>query len=75
MLNIDIPIALGIVIFFIRSTFDIVMDYGPGFFRQFDGVGFLHAFGQNVSNQNLQFLEFRKGFQIVFSNSHYQNKC
>jgi Cu+-exporting ATPase len=31
MLNIDIPIALGIVVMFVRSTFDIVMDYGSGF--------------------------------------------
>jgi Cu+-exporting ATPase len=30
MLNIDI--ALGIVVMFVRSTFDIVMDYGSGFF-------------------------------------------
>jgi Cu+-exporting ATPase len=28
---IDIPIALGIVVMFVRSTFDIVMDYGSGF--------------------------------------------
>lgn len=31
MLNIDIPIALGIIVMFVRSTFDIVMNYGSGF--------------------------------------------
>jgi len=31
MLNIEIPIALGIVVMFIRSTVDIVFDYGQGF--------------------------------------------
>jgi len=31
MLNIDIPIALGIIVMFIRSTYDMLMDHGPGF--------------------------------------------
>jgi Cu+-exporting ATPase len=28
MLNIDIPIALGIIVMFVRSTVDITFDYG-----------------------------------------------
>ncbi len=31
MLNIDIPIALGIIVMFVRSTTDIAFDYGSGF--------------------------------------------
>jgi Cu+-exporting ATPase len=29
--SIDIPIALGIIIMFIRSTIDIIFNYGSGF--------------------------------------------
>ena len=32
ILNIDVPIALGIVVLFIRSTIDIAFDLGSGFF-------------------------------------------
>ncbi len=44
MLNIDIPIALGIVVMFVRSAFDIIMDYGSGFFDSLTGLIFFYAF-------------------------------
>jgi Cu+-exporting ATPase len=35
--SILIPIALGIIVMFVRSTFDI-MDYGSGFFDSLTGL-------------------------------------
>ena len=46
MLNIDIPIALGIVVMFVRSTFDIIMDYGSGFFDSLCGLIFFMLLGK-----------------------------
>ena len=40
MLNIDIPIALGIIVMFIRSVIDITFDYGQGFFDSLTGLVF-----------------------------------
>jgi Cu+-exporting ATPase len=39
MLNIDIP-SIGIIVMFVRSTVDIVFDYGSGFFDSLTGLIF-----------------------------------
>lgn len=46
MLNIDIPIALGIIVMFVRSTFDIALDYGSGFFDSLTGLIFFMLLGK-----------------------------
>ena len=42
-MNIDQPIALGILALFLRSTFDVLLDIGPGLFRFPGGPGVLPA--------------------------------
>lgn len=66
MLNIDVPIALGIIIFFIRSTFDIVMDYGPGFFDSLTGLIFFMLLGKMFQIKTYSFLSFERDFKSYF---------
>lgn len=66
MLNIDIPIALGIIIFFIRSTFDIVMDYGSGFFDSLTGLVFFMLLGKMFQIKSYSFLSFERDFKSYF---------
>ena len=66
MLNIDIPIALGIVIFFIRSTFDIIMDYGSGFFDSLTGLIFFMLLGKMFQTKTYSFLSFERDFKSYF---------
>jgi len=66
MLNIDIPIALGIVIFFIRSTFDIVMGYGSGFFDSLTGLIFFMLLGKMFQIKTYNFLSFERDFKSYF---------
>ena len=66
MLNIDIPIALGIVIFFIRSTFDIIMDYGSGFFDSLTGLIFFMLLGKMFQIKTYSFLSFERDFKSYF---------
>jgi P-type Cu+ transporter len=66
MLNIDIPIALGIVIFFIRSTFDIVMDYGSGFFDSLTGLIFFMLLGKMFQIKTYHFLSFERDYKSYF---------
>ena len=66
MLNIDIPIALGIVIFFIRSTFDIVMNYGSGFFDSLTGLIFFMLLGKMFQIKTYSFLSFERDFKSYF---------
>jgi Cu+-exporting ATPase len=66
MLNIDIPIALGIIIFFVRSTFDIVMDYGSGFFDSLTGLIFFMLLGKMFQTKTYSFLSFERDFKSYF---------
>ena len=66
MLNIDIPIALGIVVMFIRSTFDIIMNYGSGFFDSLTGLVFFMLLGKMFQIKTYSFLSFERDFKSYF---------
>ncbi|MTH14398.1 heavy metal translocating P-type ATPase metal-binding domain-containing protein [Flavobacterium sp. LC2016-01] len=66
MLNIDIPIALGIIVMFIRSTFDIVMNYGGGFFDSLTGLVFFMLLGKMFQIKTYGFLSFERDFKSYF---------
>lgn len=66
MLNIDIPIALGIVIMFVRSTIDIVFDYGQGFFDSMTGLIFFMLLGKLFQQKTYDFLSFERDYKSYF---------
>ena len=66
MLNIDIPIALGIVVMFIRSLVDIVFDYGSGFFDSLTGLIFFMLLGKMFQIKTYSFLSFERDFKSYF---------
>ncbi len=66
MLNIDIPIALGIVVMFVRSAFDIIMDYGSGFFDSLTGLIFFMLLGKMFQIKTYSFLSFERDFKSYF---------
>lgn len=66
MLNIDIPIALGIVVMFVRSTVDILMDYGSGFFDSLTGLIFFMLLGKMFQIKTYSFLSFERDFKSYF---------
>ena len=66
MLNIDIPIALGIIVMFVRSAFDIFMDYGSGFFDSLTGLIFFMLLGKMFQIKTYSFLSFERDFKSYF---------
>ncbi len=66
LLNIDIPIALGIVVMFIRSTVDIVFDYGQGFFDSMCGLIFFMLLGKLFQTKTYDFLSFERDYKSYF---------
>lgn len=66
LLNIDIPIALGIVVMFIRSTVDIVFDYGQGFFDSMTGLIFFMLLGKLFQQKTYAFLSFERDYKSYF---------
>jgi Cu+-exporting ATPase len=65
-LNIDIPIALGIIVMFIRSFIDIVFDFGAGFFDSMTGLIFFMLLGKMFQKKTYEFLSFERDFKSYF---------
>ena len=66
ILNIDIPIALGIIVMFVRSTVDIIMDYGQGFFDSLTGLVFFMLLGKLFQQKTYSFLSFERDYKSYF---------
>jgi len=66
MLNIDIPIALGIIVMFVRSSIDIAFGYGQGFFDSLTGLVFFMLLGKLFQQKTYSFLSFERDYKSYF---------
>ena len=66
LLNIDVPIALGISILFIRSTIEIMFDLGSGFFDSLAGLVFFLLVGKYFQQKTYDFLSFERDYKSYF---------
>ncbi|HDZ03502.1 hypothetical protein LCGC14_0583590 [marine sediment metagenome] len=66
LLNIDVPIALGILVLFLRSTFDIAFDLGSGFFDSLTGLVFFLLLGKFFQQRTYSFLSFERDYKSYF---------
>ncbi|MFS4491292.1 heavy metal translocating P-type ATPase [Maribacter sp. 2308TA10-17] len=66
ILNIDVPIALGIVVLFLRSTIDITFDLGAGFFDSLTGLIFFLLLGKFFQQKTYCFLSFERDYKSYF---------
>jgi len=66
LLNIDVPIALGIFTLFIRSTVDIVFDLGSGFFDSLTGLVFFLLLGKFFQQKTYAYLSFERDYKSYF---------
>ena len=66
LLNIDIPIALGIVVMFVRSSVDIFFGYGQGFFDSMCGLIFFMLLGKLFQQKTYDFLSFERDYKSYF---------
>ncbi len=65
-INIDVPIALGLLALFFRSTYDIVTGYGPGYLDSFTGLVFFLLIGRWFQGKTYQSLAFDRDFKSYF---------
>jgi len=66
LLNIDVPIALGVTVLFLRSTFEIVFDMGSGFFDSLTGLIFFLLLGKFFQQKTYSFLSFERDYKSYF---------
>lgn len=65
-LNIDIPVALAILITFIRSITDMLTDAGPGYLDSMSGIVFFMLVGRVVQERSYKSLSFERDYQSYF---------
>ena len=65
-LNIDVPIALGIAVLFVRSTYEISLDWGSGFFDSLTGLVFFLLVGKFFQQKTYSFLSFERDYKSYF---------
>ncbi|MBT8184387.1 MAG: heavy metal translocating P-type ATPase metal-binding domain-containing protein, partial [Eudoraea sp.] len=66
MLNIDVPIALGILVLFLRSTAEVLLDLGSGFFDSLTGLIFFLLLGRAFQQKTYSFLSFERDYKSYF---------
>ncbi len=66
ILNIDVPIALGALVLFIRSSFEIIFDSGSGFFDSLTGLIFFLLLGKFFQQKTYKFLSFERDYKSYF---------
>ncbi|MFS4466788.1 heavy metal translocating P-type ATPase [Maribacter sp. 2210JD10-5] len=66
LLNIDVPIALGILVLFLRSTLEISFGWGPGFFDSLTGLLFFLLLGKFFQQKTYSFLSFERDYKSYF---------
>lgn len=66
ILNIDVPIALGIAVLFIRSAAEIILDLGSGFFDSLTGLVFFLLLGKFFQQKTYSYLSFERDYKSYF---------
>lgn len=66
ILNIDVPITLGIIALYLRSVYEIVFDVGSGYFDSLSGLVFFLLLGKIVQQKTYNYLSFERDFKSYF---------
>ena len=65
-INIDVPIAVGIAVLFIRSGIDILNQTGPGYMDSLAGLVFFLLIGRWFQNKTYESLAFDRDYKSYF---------
>jgi len=66
ILNIDVPISLGILVLFLRSAFEVVTHTGAGYFDSMTGLVFFLLLGKLFQNKTYETLNFERNYKSYF---------
>ncbi len=65
-INIDVPIAAGLIALFFRSSWDILSGFGPGYLDSFTGLVFFLLIGRWFQGMTYESLAFDRDFKSYF---------
>ena len=64
--NIDVPIALGILVMFVRSSYEIISKTGAGYMDTMAGLVFFMSVGRYFQNKTYDTLSFERDYKSFF---------
>ncbi|MFP4292571.1 MAG: heavy metal translocating P-type ATPase [Cyclobacteriaceae bacterium] len=65
-INIEVPIALGILAFFGRSAYEIIMEQGPGYMDSLNGLIFFMLIGKWYQSKTYEALSYDRDYASYF---------
>ncbi len=65
-INIDVPIAVGLATLFLRSSYDIFLQTGPGYLDSFSGLVFFLLIGRWFQSKTYESLAFDRDYKSYF---------
>jgi len=65
-LNIDAPIALAIIITFVRSAYEVISETGGGYFDSMSGIVFFMLVGRTLQDKTYRQLSFERDYASYF---------
>ena len=66
IVNIDVPIVLGIFVLFGRSVYEVVTDYGPGYFDTLCGLLFFMLLGKIFQKRTYSSLSYDRDYKSFY---------
>lgn len=65
-INIDVPIALGLLVLFFRSWFEVISKTGTGYFDSLTALVFFLLLGKMFQDRTYHFLSFDRDYKSYF---------
>lgn len=66
IINIDVPLSLGIAVMFVRSSYEIISGTGAGFMDALAGLVFFLLIGKWFQSQSYKALSFERDYKSYF---------
>ncbi|WP_027383360.1 heavy metal translocating P-type ATPase [Epilithonimonas caeni] len=66
IINIDVPIVLGIFVLYGRSVYEVVTDYGPGYFDTLCGLLFFMLLGKTFQKRTYNTLSYDRDYKSFY---------
>lgn len=66
IVNIDVPIVLGILVLYGRSIYEVMTDYGPGYFDTLCGLLFFMLLGKTFQKRTYNALSYDRDYKSFY---------
>jgi Cu+-exporting ATPase len=66
IVNIDVPLTLGIFVLFVRSSIEVIFNLGSGYFDSLTGLIFFLLLGKIFQQRTYDYLSFERDYKSYF---------